>query len=126
PYFQPDLKAWIEQGGIYADASVRGGGEFGAEWHQAARLGTKKGSMDDFAACARYLVREGYTKKERLPTVGGSAGGLLVYGTVVHYPDVIEAAIAHVGYGDVLRTEVAPNGASNTTEFGTVKDPGEL
>ena len=122
PYFQPDLKAWIEQGGIYADASVRGGGEFGEEWHQAARLGTKKVSMDDFAACARYLVREGYTKKERLAIEGGSAGGLLVYGTVVHYPDVMEAAIAHVGYGDVLRTELAPNGEFNTTEFGTVKD----
>ncbi len=122
PYFQPRLKAWIEQGGIYADASVRGGGEFGEEWHQAARLGTKKLSMDDFAACARYLVHEGYTKKERLAIEGGSAGGLLVYGTVVHHPDVMEAAIAHVGYGDVLRTELAPNGEFNTTEFGTVKD----
>jgi prolyl oligopeptidase len=122
PYFQPKLKAWIEQGGIYADASVRGGGEFGEEWHQAARLGTKKLSMDDFAACARYLVREGYTKKKRLAIEGGSAGGLLVYGTVVHHPDVMEAAIAHVGYGDVLRTELAPNGEFNTTEFGTVKD----
>ena len=122
PYFQPSLKAWLEQGGIYADASVRGGGEFGEAWHQVARLGTKKLSMDDFAACARYLVREGYTKKERLAIEGGSAGGLLVYGTVVHHPDVMEAAIAHVGYGDVLRSELAPNGEFNTTEFGTVKD----
>jgi prolyl oligopeptidase len=122
PYFDPSLKAWIEQGGIYADASVRGGGEFGEEWHHAARLGTKKVSMDDFAACARYLVREGYTKKERLAILGASAGGLLVYGTLVHYPDVMQAAIAHVGFGDALRTELAPNGEFNTTEFGTVKD----
>jgi len=122
PYFDPSIKAWIEQGGVYADASIRGGGEFGEAWHQAARLGTKKLSMDDFAACARYLVREGYTKKERLAIEGGSAGGLLVYGTLVHYPDVMQAAIAHVGYGDVLRTELAPNGEFNTTEFGTVKD----
>lgn len=122
PYFTPRLKAWLEQGGIYADASIRGGGEFGEEWHHAARLGTKQVSMDDFAACARYLVREGYTKKERLAIEGGSAGGLLVYGTLVHHPDVMQAAVAHVGYGDVLRTELAPNGQFNTTEFGTVKD----
>ena len=122
PYFDPSVKAWIEQGGIYADASIRGGGEYGEEWHHAAWRGTKKVSMDDFAACARYLVREGYTKKERLAIEGGSAGGLLVYGTLVHYPDVVQAAIAHVGYGDVLRSELAPNGEFNTTEFGTVKD----
>ncbi|HEX7077103.1 MAG TPA: prolyl oligopeptidase family serine peptidase [Candidatus Eisenbacteria bacterium] len=122
PYFEPSLKAWIEQGGIYADASVRGGGEFGEEWHQAARLGTKQRSMDDFAACARWLVHEGYTRKDRLAIEGGSAGGLLVYGTVVHHPNDMQAAVAHVGYGDVLRTELAPNGEFNTTEFGTVKD----
>lgn len=122
PYFQPDLKAWLEQGGIYVDASIRGGGEFGDAWHQAARLGTKKVSMDDFAACARYLVERGYTSKERLAIEGGSAGGLLVYGTLVHYPDFMQAAVAHVGYGDVLRTELSPNGEFNTTEFGTVKD----
>ena len=122
PYFQPDIKVWVEQGGIYADASVRGGGEYGDAWHQAARLGTKKVSMEDFAVCARYLVDKGYTSKERLAIQGGSAGGLLVYGTAVHYPDFMQAAVAHVGYGDVLRTELAPNGEFNTTEFGTVKD----
>jgi len=122
PYFQPDIKVWVEQGGIYVDASIRGGGEFGDAWHQAARLGTKKVSMDDFAACAHYLVDRGYTRKERLAIEGGSAGGLLVYGTLVHYPDFMQAAVAHVGYGDVLRTELAPNGEFNTTEFGTVKD----
>ncbi len=122
PYFEPEIKIWIEQGGIYADASVRGGGEYGDAWHQAARLGTKKQSMEDFATCARYLVDQGYTKKERLAIEGGSAGGLLVYGTLVHYPSFMQAAVAHVGYGDVLRTELAPNGEFNTTEFGTVKD----
>jgi len=122
PYFSPWLKAWIEQGGIYVDASIRGGGEYGEDWHRAARLGTKKVSMDDFASCARYLVEKGYTKKERLAIEGGSAGGPLVYGTLVHHPDVASAAVAHVGYGDVLRTELSPNGQFNTTEFGTVKD----
>jgi prolyl oligopeptidase len=122
PYFQPDLKVWLEQGGIYVDASIRGGGEYGDEWHNAARLGTKKTSMDDLAACARYLVVKGYTSKPKLAIEGGSAGGLLVYGTLVHYPDFMQAAVAHVGYGDVLRTELSPNGEFNTTEFGTVKD----
>jgi len=122
PYFQPEIKLWVEQGGIYVDASVRGGGEYGEAWHQAARLGTKKVSMDDFAACARYLVEKGYTSKSKLAIEGGSAGGLLVYGTLVHYPDFMQAAVAHVGYGDVLRTELEPNGAFNVTEFGTVKD----
>ena len=64
----------------------------------------------------------GLLEKERLAIEGGSAGGLLVYGTLVHYPDFMQAAVAHVGYGDVLRTELAPNGEFNTTEFGTVKD----
>jgi prolyl oligopeptidase len=122
PNFDPALMAWLEQGGVYVDASVRGGGEYGDAWHRQARLGTKKVSMDDFAACARYLVERGYTKKERLAIEGGSAGGLLVYGTIVHYPDAMQAAVAHVGYGDVLRTELEPNGEFNTTEFGTVKD----
>ncbi len=122
PYFRAELKAWLEQGGIWVDASIRGGGEFGDEWHDAARRGSKKVSIDDFAACARFLVEKGYTRKERLAIEGGSAGGLLVYGTLVHYPETMHAAVAHVGYGDVLRTELAPNGEFNTTEFGTVKD----
>lgn len=122
PYFRASIRAWIEQGGIYVDASVRGGGEYGDAWHDAARLGTKKRSMDDFAVCARYLVQEGYTSRDRLAIEGGSAGGLLVYGTVVHHPDVMAAAVSEVGYGDVLRTEFSPNGEFNTTEFGTVKD----
>lgn len=126
PRFDADLMAWIEQGGIFVDASIRGGGEYGEPWHQQARLGTKKVSMDDFAACARYLVEKGYTRKERLAIEGGSAGGLLVYGTMVHYPNEMHAVVAHVGYGDVLRTELAPNGQFNVTEFGTVTDSSQF
>ncbi len=122
PYFSDSRRAWIEQGGIVAVANIRGGGEFGDAWHRAANLEKKKVSMDDLAACARYLVQRGYTSRERLAIEGGSAGGLLVYGTMVHYPDLMSAVVAHVGYGDVLRTELSPNGEFNTTEFGTVKD----
>jgi prolyl oligopeptidase len=122
PNFSATRRVWLEQGGIYAFASVRGGGEYGDEWHRAANLEHKKTSMDDFAACARYLVEEGYTSREHLAIEGGSAGGLLVYGAMAHYPDLAAAVVAHVGIADALRTELSPNGEFNITEFGTVKD----
>lgn len=122
PSFDADKRVWIERGGVWAIASVRGGGEFGDAWHRAANLDKKKTSMDDFAACARFLVAGSYTTPERLAIEGGSAGGLLMYGVMVHYPDLMRAVVAHVGYGDVLRTELSPNGLFNTTEFGTVKN----
>jgi prolyl oligopeptidase len=122
PSFAAERRIWIEQGGIYAIANVRGGGEFGEAWHAAARLEHKKVTMDDLAACARYLVKQGYTTPKRLAIRGGSAGGLLVYGTMVYYPDLMGAVVAHVGIGDALRTELSPNGEFNVTEFGTVKD----
>jgi prolyl oligopeptidase len=122
PHFMASVRLWIEQGGVYAVANVRGGGEYGEPWHRAARLEKKKLSMDDLADCARHIVRRGYTSPERLALEGGSAGGLLVYGAMVHHPEVAGAVVAHVGYGDVLRTELSPNGEFNVTEFGTVKD----
>lgn len=126
PGFGADRKLWIERGGIFAFAGVRGGGEYGEEWHHAGRLEKKKTSMDDLAACARALVATRYTSKDRLALEGGSAGGLLVYGTAVHYPDIARAVIADVGYGDVLRTELSPNGLFNTTEFGTVQNEAQF
>jgi prolyl oligopeptidase len=122
PRFDASRMVWIERGGIWADASIRGGGEYGDAWHLAANLAKKKTSIDDFAACARYLVTAGYTRPERLAIEGWSAGGLLMYGAMIHYPDRMRAVVAHVGYGDILRTELSPNGLFNTTEFGTVKD----
>jgi prolyl oligopeptidase len=122
PRFSATRRIWIEQGGIYAVANIRGGGEFGDEWHRAANLERKKVSMDDFAACARFLVAEGYTSPDRLAIQGGSAGGLLVYGTMAHYPDHMAAVVSRVGISDALRTELSPNGEYNITEFGTVKN----
>ncbi len=120
PWFSPNKRLWLEQGGIHAIASIRGGGEYGDAWHRAANLERKKRSMDDFAACASYLVEAGYTTPEHLAIEGGSAGGLLVYGTMAHYPDRMGAVVSHVGFGDALRMELAPNGVFNVTEFGTV------
>ncbi len=78
--------------------------------------------MDDFAACARYLAEKKYTSAGRLAIEGGSAGGLMVFGVMVHHPEVAGAVLAKVGISDALRTELSPNGAFNVTEFGTVKD----
>ncbi|MHC4991188.1 MAG: prolyl oligopeptidase family serine peptidase [Planctomycetota bacterium] len=122
PYFSAHRRLWIEQGGIYAVANVRGGGAYGDEWHRAANLENKKVTIDDFAACARHLVARQYTAPDRLAIEGGSAGGLMVYGVMVHHPQVASAVLAKVGIGDVLRTELSPNGEFNITEFGTVTD----
>ena len=86
PGYSTTRRAWLEQGCVYAVANIRGGGEFGEQWHRQANLENKKVSIDDLAACAKYLVDAGYTVPERLAIEGGSAGGLLVYGVAVHYP----------------------------------------
>ena len=122
PYFVAHRRIWIEQGGIYAVANLRGGGAYGDAWHRVANLQNKKVTMDDFAACARYLAEKKYTSPERLAIEGGSAGGLMVFGVMVHHPEVAGAVLAKVAISDALRTELSPNGAFNVTEFGTVKD----
>jgi prolyl oligopeptidase len=126
PRFQPSRLIWIEQGGIYATACIRGGGEYGDAWHKAAYREKKKQSMEDFAACARHLVKQRYTSPERLAIQGGSAGGLLVYGTMTLYPDLMAAVVSDVGFADMLRAEFSPNGEFNTTEFGSVKNEKEF
>ena len=121
PYFSAHRRVWIEQGGIYAVANIRGGGAFGDHWHRSANLENKKVTMDDFAACARFLGRE-YSSPRRIAIQGGSAGGLMVFGVMAHHPEVCAAVLAHVGISDALRTELSPNGEFNITEFGTVRD----
>ncbi|MFH1679291.1 MAG: prolyl oligopeptidase family serine peptidase, partial [Candidatus Eisenbacteria bacterium] len=126
PGFRATRVVWTEQGGISATACVRGGGEYGDEWHRAAAREKKKRSMEDLAACARFLVEEGYTTRDRLALEGGSAGGLLVYGTMALEPDAAAAVVSHVGIADAIRSEFSPNGEFNITEFGTVKDETEF
>lgn len=123
PYFSADRRAWIDQGGIYAIASIRGGGEFGEEWHEAGKLTRKQNVFDDFAACARYLLDKKYTSPSRLAIMGGSNGGLLMGAEMVQHPDLFRAVVSYVGIYDMLRVELSTNGAFNVTEFGTVKDP---
>jgi prolyl oligopeptidase len=123
PTFSAARRVWIEQGGIYAIASLRGGGEFGEAWHDAGKLTRKQNVFDDFAACARSLVEKGYAKPARLAIIGGSNGGLLMGAELVQHPELFRTVVSYVGIYDMLRVELSTNGAFNVTEYGTVKDP---
>ncbi len=123
PSFEPSRLLWLEQGGVYAVANIRGGGEYGREWHHAGRLATKQNCFDDFAACADHLVETGVTSRARLGIMGGSNGGLLMGAVLTQRPDVAAAVVCAVPVLDMLRNELTPNGAFNVTEFGSVRDP---
>jgi prolyl oligopeptidase len=123
PGFDPESLVWIEQGGVYAIANLRGGGEFGEAWHEAGMLLKKQNVFDDFAACAQHLVEARYTSPARLSAMGGSNGGLLMGAMITQHPDLFRAVVTSVGIYDMLRSEAWPNGAFNVTEFGSVKDP---
>ena len=122
PTFSERTRVWLDAGGIYAVANLRGGGEFGQAWHRAGNLEKKQNVFDDMIAVAGHLVARGYTKPERLAAVGGSNGGLLMGAILTQRPDLFRAIVCHVGVLDMLRVELTPNGAFNVTEFGTVKD----
>jgi prolyl oligopeptidase len=124
PTFRGRLRAWIERGGSFAVAHVRGGGEFGERWHLEGSLERKQNVFDDFAACARHLVAAGYASRERLALLGGSNGGLLMGAMITQHPGLAAAVVSLVGLYDMLRVERTPNGAYNVPEFGTVADPG--
>jgi prolyl oligopeptidase len=123
PNFDFARRLWFDRGGIYVVANIRGGGEFGEEWHKSGNLTKKQNVFDDFAAAAEYLIKENYTRPEKLAIMGGSNGGLLMGAMITQRPDLFRAAVSSVGIYDMLRVELAPNGAFNVTEFGTVKDP---
>ncbi len=122
PNFEFTRRLWFDHDGIYVVANIRGGGEFGEEWHKAGNLTKKQNVFDDFAAAAEYLIKERYTRPEKLAIQGGSNGGLLMGAMITQHPDLMRAVVSSVGIYDMLRVELAPNGAFNVTEFGTVKD----
>jgi prolyl oligopeptidase len=126
PYFSATSLAWLERGGVFAQAMIRGGGEYGEAWHQAARLATKTVSSDDLAACAAWLGAHGFGKSRHLGIIGGSAGGFLMGLALTRDPQLYRAVVSEVGIYDLLRVELTPNGAYNTPEFGTVKDPAQF
>jgi prolyl oligopeptidase len=126
PRLRPWYRAWLEQGGVFAEANLRGGGELGATWHDSGKLVKKQNVFDDFAACAKSLVDLGYTKSSRLAVTGRSNGGLLMGAELVQHPEMFRAVVSGVGIYDMLRVELHPNGAFNVTEYGTVKDEAQF
>jgi len=121
-YFDPVWLAWLERGGVIAFAHVRGGGEYGEEWYRAGYKLTKQHTIDDFIACAQYLIDSNYTSAKHLSGEGTSAGGILIGGAITERPDLFSGALIRVGISDALRAEFTPNGPPNIAEFGTVTD----
>ena len=126
PRFDFTQRLWFDRGGVYVVANLRGGGEFGEEWHQGGNLLNKQNVFDDFAAAAEYLIKVGYTNPQKLAVEGGSNGGLLMGAFLTQHPDLARSVVSHVGIYDMLRVELDPNGAFNTTEFGSVQDPAQF
>ncbi len=126
PTFDFARRLWFDRGGVYVVANIRGGGEFGEEWHKAGNLTNKQTVFDDFEAAARYLIEKKYTNSGKLALMGGSNGGLLMGALITQHPDLMRAVVSAVGIYDMLRVELAPNGAFNVTEFGTVKDEAQF
>jgi len=122
PAFSSTRRIWFDAGGVYAVANLRGGGEFGEAWHLAGNLTRKQHVFDDFIACAEHLIQRKYTSPEKLAVMGASNGGLLMGAFLTQRPDLARAVVSRVGIYDMLRVELDPNGAFNTTEFGSVKD----
>ena len=118
--FDPLKLAWLERGGVLAVAHVRGGGEYGKEWHSAGQMLTKPNTWKDFIACAEYLIEKGYTSSPFLGGQGGSAGVILIGRAITERPDLFAAAIISVGCLDAIRMETTTNGVPNIQEFGTV------
>jgi prolyl oligopeptidase len=123
PSFRPTWLAFLDHGGLFAVAHVRGGGEYGEDWHNGGRKLTKQHTIDDFIACAQYLIKNKYTSAAKLAGEGTSAGGVTIGGAVTQRPDLFAAALIRVGDSDSLRSELMASGPANIPEFGTVKDP---
>ncbi len=126
PFFSPRVYAWLQRGGVWATAHVRGGGVFGRDWHEAGRKATKPNTWKDTIAAAEWLVRERWTRPARLAVYGGSAGGILVGRAITERPDLFAAAVPAVGVADTVRAESSANGVANIPEFGTVKKEDEF
>jgi prolyl oligopeptidase len=116
-------RLWLDRGGIYAVANIRGGAEYGERWHEQGMLTKKQNVFDDFAAAGEYLISARYTSHDKLALMGGSNGGLLMGAEITQHPDLARAVVSAVGIYDMVRVELDPNGSFNTTEFGTVKNP---
>ncbi|MEX0275029.1 MAG: prolyl oligopeptidase family protein, partial [Flavobacteriaceae bacterium] len=126
PSFNALNAVWLEQGGIYAVANLRGGGEYGKEWHLAGTKLNKQNVFDDFIAAAEYLIENKYTSSDYLAIRGGSNGGLLVGATMTQRPDLMRVALPAVGVLDMLRYHTFTAGAGWAYDYGTSKESEEM
>ena len=121
-----NVMTWVERGGIYAFAHVRGGGALGSQWHEAGQKTTKFNTWKDGIAAAEWLIANGYTKASKLGIYGGSAGGIFVGRAMTERPDLFAAAVPSVPVLDMVRSEQRANGVANVPEYGTVKVEAEF
>lgn len=126
PSFSVANAVWLENGGVYAVANLRGGGEYGKKWHDAGTKLQKQNVFDDFIAAAEYLIKEKYTSSEKLAIRGGSNGGLLVGATMTQRPDLMKVALPAVGVLDMLRYHTFTAGAGWAYDYGTAEDSNEM
>lgn len=126
PNFAAIRLAWLERGGVYAVANVRGSSVYGEDWYKAGYKTTKPNTWKDFIACAEYLIERKYTSKAKLGILGGSAGGILVGRAMTERPDLFAAVVPSVGVLDAIRAETTANGFPNIPEFGTVTKEDEF
>jgi prolyl oligopeptidase len=123
PAFSATLYPWLEAGGGYAVPNLRGGGEYGEEWHRAGMLERKQNTFDDFIAAAEFLIANGYTKPERLAIRGGSNGGLLVGAAMTQRPELFRAVVCAVPLLDMVRYHLFGSGRTWIPEYGSAEDP---
>ena len=126
PTYSPLVAAWLESGGVYAVANVRGGGEYGRAWHDAATGAHKQMSFDDFIAAAEFLVDQRYTRPSLLAISGRGNGGLLVGAAMTQRPEFFGAALIDAGLLDMTRFNRFSAGASWTREYGSPDNPADL
>lgn len=126
PSYSPSTIAWLDMGGVYALPNLRGGGEYGEEWHQAGMKDQKQNVFDDFIAAAEYLISENYTSTPKLAIAGGSNGGLLVGACMVQRPDLYGACLPAVGVMDMLRFHKFTIGWAWEAEYGSPDNPEEF
>lgn len=126
PAFSPNRLTWLENGGIYAEANLRGGSEYGDSWHEAGTKLQKKNVFDDFIAAALFLINEGYTSPQRIVIEGGSNGGLLVGACVNMRPDLFAVAIPRVGVMDMMRYHLFTIGWNWASDYGRSDDSAEM
>jgi prolyl oligopeptidase len=123
PAFGVQTAVWMERGGVFAEAVLRGGGEYGKAWHDAGRLANKQNVFDDFCACARYFTESGWSRPGRTAITGGSNGGLLVGACITQHPELFGAAVPEVGVLDMLRYHKFTIGWAWKSDFGDPDDP---